>query len=210
METGGRKFVSAREFGRQVGVSHVAVLKGIKNGRLLASLAVGLDGKPAIVDAELARHEWFANAGQARNSGGAAAARAGDEPPVTPVPDAPLPPDNPLGDTELLGDEAGESEEVTDFTTLNGAQRLVTLERARKLRLENEIKRGRLVDVSTAAKEAFEAERIIRESILNLPARLSGELAAETDAGRVYAKLDAALRQALNDAADALIGRERA
>ena len=82
---------------------------------------------------------------------------------------------------------------------------MATLERGRKLRLENDLKDGRLVEVSQAAREAFEAARTIREAMLNIPARVSAELAAESDAARVYSKLDAALREALNSTADRLM-----
>jgi hypothetical protein len=57
-----------------------------------------------------------------------------------------------------------------------------------------------LVEVSRASKEAFESARIIREAMLNLPARLAGELAAETDATAVHLRLDAAIREALGAA----------
>ncbi len=95
--------------------------------------------------------------------------------------------------------------EIISKDTLTEAQRMATLERGRKLRLENDLKDGRLVEVGKAAREAFEAARIIREAILNIPARLSSELAAESDGSRVYSKLDAALREALNSTSDRLL-----
>jgi hypothetical protein len=78
------------------------------------------------------------------------------------------------------------------------------MERFRKLRIENDLREGRVVDVRAAKREAFESARIIRESVLNLPARIAAELAAETDPAKVFARLDDALREALGDAADRL------
>lgn len=91
---------------------------------------------------------------------------------------------------------------VISHDTLVEAQRSATLERARKLKLDNDLKDGRLIEVATVKREWFELARTIRKAIQNIPARLSAELAAEPDAGRVYSKLDAALRDALNVLAD--------
>lgn len=81
--------------------------------------------------------------------------------------------------------------------TLASAQRTVAVERARSLQLTNEQRSGRLIPAALAIRQAFDAARMLREAILNLPARLAGELAAETDADRVYGRLDAELRLAL-------------
>lgn len=89
--------------------------------------------------------------------------------------------------------------------TLSEAQRQVAVERAKGMRLANLQKRRRLIPVDEAKREAFDAARTIRESILNLPARLSAELAAETDANKVHLLLDRELRQALGAAADKVL-----
>jgi acetylglutamate kinase len=91
-----------------------------------------------------------------------------------------------------------------DRQSLSEASRQATMERFRKLRIENDLREGRVVDVRAAKREAFESARIIRESVLNLPARIAAELAAETDPAKVFARLDDALREALGDAADRL------
>jgi hypothetical protein len=92
--------------------------------------------------------------------------------------------------------------------TLIDSQTQANLERARKLRLENDVTESRLIPVDLVNKERFEAQRIVRESILNMPARVAGELAVETDPARVQLRLDTLLRDALNAAADMLISDE--
>ena len=82
----------------------------------------------------------------------------------------------------------------------------VIAERARKLRLENDAREGRLVPLERVRREAFDASRTIRDSMLNIPDRLSGELAADTDPTVIWRKLDAAIRAALASAADTLAG----
>src|SRR5262245_29839774 len=89
--------------------------------------------------------------------------------------------------------------------TLTAATLEVMQERKRKLQLENAEREGQLIDRNTVVKEAFESERIIRETILNLPARIAGEIAAETEPARVFALLDKAFRNVLDEAADALV-----
>src|SRR5262245_41859217 len=74
-------------------------------------------------------------------------------------------------------DEGSHQGDLLGTKTLTDARTLATMERAKKLRLENQQTRGKLIDLSVATKQAFEATRIIREALLNLPPRLSAELA---------------------------------
>lgn len=90
-------------------------------------------------------------------------------------------------------------------TSLAEAQRRVLLQRERGLKISNDQKRAKLVDATKAARTGFEAARVIRESVLSLPARLSGEFAAEMDPRRIFDRLDAELRLALGGAADAIL-----
>jgi hypothetical protein len=94
--------------------------------------------------------------------------------------------------------------EIIPTDTLVNAQREATIERARKLRLDNDLTEGITVEVAKVKREAFESGRTIRKALMNIPARLSAELAAEPDAGRVYSKLEAALREALVTLAEEL------
>jgi hypothetical protein len=109
-----------------------------------------------------------------------------------------------LGDAEWVTNAQPQPDKgkVIPQNTLVEAQRSVTLERARKLRLDNDLKDGRLIEVATVKREWFEAARTIRKAMQNIPARLSAEIAAESDAARVYLKLDAAIREALASLAD--------
>jgi hypothetical protein len=70
-------------------------------------------------------------------------------------------------------------------------------ERTRKLRMENDLREGTLVEATAASRLAFEFARTVRENVQNVPARISAELAAESDAGRVHQLLVAALNEAL-------------
>lgn len=84
------------------------------------------------------------------------------------------------------------------------ADRLVAIERERKLRLENDTREGTLVEAVQVRRRSFETARTIRDSLLNVPDRLASELAAESDAAKVHARLDEEIRAALVALADAL------
>lgn len=91
-----------------------------------------------------------------------------------------------------------------DGPALVAVQREVAQERARRLKFDNDLRAGTYVPVREAKREAFDSARVIREALLNLPARISAELAAETDPGKVFALLDAEIRTALAGLADEL------
>jgi hypothetical protein len=76
-------------------------------------------------------------------------------------------------------------------------QRLVAEQRARRLQFDNDLRSGTYVAVQAAKREAFESARLLREAMLNLPARLAPELAVESDPQRVFARLDTEIRSAL-------------
>lgn len=197
---------SLRSLARHIGVSEMAIRKRIKSGGMSRCLGKTQKGKPVIVDMQLAVEEWNASSktGVMASAWGShdrvteAVASAGSRPDAVPaLPPAHLPADEEPDDIDTVVPAGA--------TTLVEAQRLATIQRERKLRLENDVFEGRLVHVDKVSKEAFEAERTIRENMLNLPARISGELAAETDAAKVYLRLDAAIREALNVTSDMLL-----
>ena len=173
------------QYATRRGVTPPAVFHAQARGRLVQSVSRA-SGQWMVIDPDLADREWDATLRQ-RQAGKTRQSAADDE-------------DSPAA--ALVIDASGT---VISAETLIEAQRLATLQRERKLRLENDVTESRLIPVERLTKEAFEAERIIRESILNLPARIAGELHAEQDFGRFYVKLDQALREALNLASDTLL-----
>jgi hypothetical protein len=53
--------MSLRAFAKRLGVSHTAVGKGIRNGRIERALGFDLNGRPMIADPDLAEREWRDN-----------------------------------------------------------------------------------------------------------------------------------------------------
>lgn len=178
--------LSVRAFASKLGVSHVAVLKGIKAKRLLHSVQINAKGHAEIVDFDLAKREWETNASKPPKVESPVVVT---QPPVSVTTVTTPPPDTVIEGIGAAG--------PLHATSLVEAQRLLTLEKLRKQRLDIETEIGHLVLKTDVAKVLYEGDKILRENILNVPARISGSLAATTDAGEVYRMLDAALREAL-------------
>ena len=187
---------SLRQLARLIGVSEKAVRKALQGGVFKASVRRDADG-PVVVDVNLAVQEWERSGRRLRGSVRPPAIAT--SPPIAPAPSIP----------ESAGDApAGDDEDLpvppASDPTLVEAQRLTMLERGRKLRLENDLREGKLVEADDAMREAFEFARTVRENVLNVPARLAAELAADSDATHVQLRLEAALREALESTAGLL------
>jgi hypothetical protein len=75
---------------------------------------------------------------------------------------------------------------------------------ARLAKIQYEEKLGKLISRDEVQVERFNTNRIIRDGVLNIPDRVSAQLAAETDEKRVHEILTAEIRNALNGIADNL------
>jgi hypothetical protein len=73
---------------------------------------------------------------------------------------------------------------------------------AKLAKLEFEERSGRLIDRSEVERVWFESGQLIRDGILNVPARLGSLLASISDPHQVHQLLDAELRKALNEVSD--------
>lgn len=182
--------MSLRGYARRRGTSAPSVLRAIRRGRLVKSL-VWVAGVAQIADPDLADQEWAANTDHSRAPGAVkeGAARAGA-----------------VNRAVTQGHVTQETPKDAEppAGSLAASSRDEKFWKARQAELDYRREAGELVDVKAVAKEAFERSRIIRDALLNVPSRIAAELAAETDPGRMHMKLDAAIREALNAAADGL------
>ncbi len=196
--TGG---LSIRAFAKTIGVSHTAIRKAIASGRLKHSVGQE-NGQPCIKDPALAKAEWAAGAG--RLPRGAKAEVKLSAPPALQVATAETPP--PPETTTVETSQAAATPvplatslplAVSTPGTLAEANMRLAYQREVQLLLENQEKRGQLIDASEAKREAYRCARAVRDAFLNIPDRLAAELAAEPDAARVHFRLDGEIRQAL-------------
>jgi hypothetical protein len=69
--------------------------------------------------------------------------------------------------------------------------------RAELARLDLEVKEEQLVEVARVEREAFSAARAVRDSLGNIPDRVSNQLAAESDPVVIHQTLTEEIRRAL-------------
>lgn len=97
-----------------------------------------------------------------------------------------------------LGDEAaGDDLDLSDDPALAQSQRKKEEFRAKLVELEYEERVGTLVRKEEVEKEMFRIGRLVRDAVMNVPSRLAGILAAESDQRKVHDQLETELRQAL-------------
>lgn len=162
--------VGVREYARLRNVAPEAVNKAIKSGRLNASITRDKRGWPRI-DPEIADQEW------------------GEFTHPTHGGDRRKKPDQ---EDEQVIPRAGNAAQ-----TFAQSRAVKEAYLARLAKLEFEEKSGRLVNADGMKNEAFKLARIVRDAILNIPDRISAELAAETEPFKVHTRLTEELRVAL-------------
>lgn len=171
--------VGLREYGRMRGVSGEAVRRAILTGRLVNSVTYDEKKRPR-VNPELADKEWATYTDSTRGS---------------------LAHANPKGHsaTKTAIQDADEIEVESGNPASSFAKSRAIKEDylARLAKLEFEEKSGKLVEADQVKDEAFRVARTVRDSILNVPDRISAELAAESDAFKIHQRLTDELRKAL-------------
>lgn len=97
-----------------------------------------------------------------------------------------------------LGEDAGEDgQEPSKDPAIAKSQAKKEEFRAKLVELEYEERVGTLVRKDEVEKEMFRIGRQVRDSLLNVPARLAGILAAESDQRKVHDLLESEMRQSL-------------
>lgn len=152
-------------------VSPQAVFDAIEKGRLEASVAKQQSGR-YLIDVDAADREWSANT----NSGTGSLAHAKNKPEV-----------------ELQDDEDGVPMTYAEARAQHEKFKM------RLAQLELEQREGKLVEADAVQRESFKAARQVRDALLNLPDRVAGVLAAETNQFKVHQMLTKEIRRALED-----------
>jgi hypothetical protein len=161
--------MSVSAYARHRGVSHVAVLKAAKTGRIHRRP----DGK---IDSETADREWVENTNQAKPSnsvtGDPKHRRGPGEPPRPTLRDpseAPAPGVRGNGSDRVAGGYAA-------------ARAIRESYDARLRQLDFEIRKGKYVEADEIKVAAFNRARRARDLLFALPDRLAAVLAAESEA----------------------------
>ena len=170
--------VSLREYARRRGVSHVAVMKAIRAGRLTPEPDGTLD--PAKADTQ-----WDANTDPARSPEGAS-----PEPPPAEPPHAER---TPASEPATQGGAS--------FTQARTAHEIAKAQRAR---IQVQRLREEVVDRAQATAEVFRLARRERDAWVNWPARVAALMAADlgVEPHTMQKVLEAHVRDHLNELAE--------
>lgn len=167
------ELISMNAYAKRRGVSHEAVRKAVKTGRIVL-----INGK---VDPEVADIQWARNTNTdqaTRGNGGRLPAgyEAGSIAGLM------------LGGAESAAPRAsgGGLEPSGDNPRFMDAKTRSELARAELFELELAQKRGDLVNAEAIRRATFEKARIARDALMGLPARLAPQLAAETDPAKIH------------------------
>ena len=176
--------VSLREYARRRGVSHVAVMKAIRAGRLTPEP----DGT---LDPDKADAQWDARTDPARRP----------EPPEDePAQADETPPTEPPREERTPATEPAPQGAAT-FTQARTAHEIAKAQRAR---IQVQRLREEVVDRAQATSEVFRLARRERDAWVNWPARVAALMAAELglDAHVMQKVLEAHVREHLNELAE--------
>ena len=181
------ELIGVRECARRLGVSDTAVHKAIASGRIMVAARRPGSGWP-LLDFEDVRRRWAENTdfAQQRHANGVKEdgsivrpPRSGDKRPKAAPAPAPEPP-------PAAPQQPQQQEEQRGLPSYNQSRAVREAYAARLARLEYEEKAGKLVSVDAVRVQAFKAHRMIRDAIMNLPDRLSHQLAACDDPVEIH------------------------
>ena len=175
-----KTILNATEYARHRGVSTTAVTLAVKSERLKESVV--RDGKSYLINVEIADREWSANTDYTRLP------RAGSKRSQAAAVKA-----DPIATDDEIADGA-----IPDFSDSRAKREH---HQAGIAELEHRKLAGELVPKSDVERDSFKAARRVRDAMLNVPDRISADLAAITDPFEVHARLTAEIRDALISAA---------
>lgn len=176
--------LSIRAYAQHRGVSHTAVAKAIKAGRISKEPDGSID--PAKADAQWARNTLPS---QSLNTGAAQPAAKVATPPVsTPVATGSSRELSPPMETGRIS--------APDYQTSRAIREAFA---ARLAKLEYEERTGKLISSDEVEMRTFNLARRLRDRMQTLPRRLAAALAAEQDPRVIEQRLDDEIRQALEE-----------
>lgn len=173
-----------REYARHRGCALRAVQKAIEANRISLVEVGGLKK----IDSDQADRDWLSKTDPAKQSllnpaGPSPRAPASDR-----IPGEERPSDDPADDD----DEEDPNTEA--FRKSRAEQMAIRVERER---IELDVLRSKYIEVEEAKRLVFTAFRALRDAVLNVPARIKDQCAAEPDAFHVEQIMDAELSAAL-------------
>ncbi len=169
------ELLSVRAYARRRNVSHTAVQKAIKDGRLVDSVSRNARGW-ALIEPELADQEWDSFTDPRKQRGDAALASTPDHPDQGVLFETP-----PAKEAKPARPAKGERE-ARQFRKQTQKLTLVDQTFSAKIKaLKFKKEAGELLDVHQGQLVVFAAARATRDSLYSMIARIRNVLAAESD-----------------------------
>jgi len=174
------KFMTQAEYAAHRGISQPRISKLLKTGQIPAGCMKKISGRK-LIDRDKADAALSENLDRMYNP----------NPAKKGMPKAkPKKPSKP--EMERTTKTAG-----TKGMSMADAQKLQAQYKAAILKLDYEERTGKLILAASVDKDFFDIARLTRDAILNIPDRVSAELASMTDTHVISEKLTAELTQAL-------------
>lgn len=186
------RLLSFAEYAKHRGVSRAAVTYAVQQGRISVVLDPATGQRR--IDPEVADQEWGTNTnGDMRRNGLDARGRQ-PEPVVAPSEPPQAAPREPS-----VG--ASSSQNVPSLTESRSIKEAFL---ARLAKIEYEERSGKLIPVDKVKVEAFKLARTVRDAILNIPDRISNELASyANEPAKIHERLTQELIAALEELVNA-------
>jgi hypothetical protein len=177
------KKLTATQFAKLIGVGDSAVFNAIKAGRFVKAISVDVSGRH-LIDAEIGQVEWNQNKRRpSRNS----------DPEQKKI-------------KFSAPEDLDSSSEGEESDSIIEHERRLKHYQAEIARLKFEEQSGKLMNGDAVKKQAFKVARSVRDAMLNIPARVSAELAAEKSPFEINRRLEEEIRYALSNLSEAIIG----
>jgi hypothetical protein len=183
------------EYARHLGVSHVAVYKAIKTGRLSRCL----DGN-RIIDVDLADQEWRANTDAAQQRKSVADGRPlvapGEKKSTVKLAKKAAEPAPVADDEALTIPDGAPLPAITEEMTFAEARAIREAYNARLAKLEFEEKSGTLLPAETVRMTMFNISRKCRDMLMGLPDRIAPLVNGMDDQHEIHRLLTDEVRRA--------------
>lgn len=195
------------DYSKHRGCSRQAVQKAVDNGRLSKSIVTMANGKPGVIDVELADREWIENTKAEHRPRHLEefrpelAKEKTTKPKVAKVAKA-----QPETKAKLAAQRGKELQDWSEEPAINPQTGLPNLKisnqkkahyEAEAARVKAQAAAGLYVDREGMENAAFDVARQVRDSLFQIPDRLADQLAAMHDPGRIREMLKREFRKAL-------------
>lgn len=176
-------YMTLNKYARHRGISTTAVRKAIREGRITAKKKKRGRGYEYMIDPDVVDRQWAENTDESK--------------PLNSVSRDPQHRTNPDNPKVPIGDQQIGASYAKARAAREGYQ-------ARLVKLEYEEKSGKLVNADEVKVANFNAARIARDTLMNIPDRLAPVLAGKNDSNEIHKLLSEEIKRTLEELCNSL------